>query len=193
MTARGRVWRFDSRQGAQELVDRRVGRNELDTIATMRSLVAAQFEYASTAGRQGPWLAYARRFFSTPGQRDGLYWQSPADEAESPLGPLAAQASQGGYGRGDTPRPYHGYFFRILEAQGRSAPGGDQDYVVDGRMIGGFAVLAYPARHGSTGIQSFLVSHSGVVYQRDLGSRTREVAAGITAFDPDAGWSVVAP
>lgn len=196
MAERGGVWRFDSRQGTQELVDRRVGRNELDTIATLRSLVAAQFEYAAGAGRQGPWRAYARRFFSTPGQRDGLYWSSLPGEAESPLGPLVAQASQGGYGRGERggeARPFHGYFFRILEGQGPSAPGGEHDYLVDGRMIGGFAMLAYPARHGSTGIQSFIVSHAGVVYQRDLGPGTREVAARITVFDPDAGWSVVQP
>ncbi len=196
MIERGGAWRFDSRAGAQELVDRRVGRNELDTIATLRAITAAQFEYAASAGRQGPWRAYARRFFSAPGQRDGLYWASAEGEPESPLGPLAAQASRGGYSRGardGTPRPFNGYFFRMLEAQGPSAPGGAQAYLVDGRMIGGFAVLAWPASYGASGIQSFIVSHGGVVYQANLGPRTAERAARITAFDPDEAWSVVAP
>jgi hypothetical protein len=196
MVEREGAWRFDTRAGAQELIDRRVGRNELDAIASLRAIVAAQFEYAASAGRQGPWRAYARRFFSTPGQRDGLYWASAEGEAESPLGPLAAQAAQGGYGRGvrdGTPRAFHGYFFRMLEAQGPSAPGGARDYLVDGRMIGGFAVLAWPARYGASGIQSFIVSHGGVVYQADLGPRTDERAGRITAFDPDEEWSVAAP
>jgi hypothetical protein len=196
MVEREGAWRFDARAGAQELIDRRVGRNELNAIASLRAIVAAQFEYSTTAGRQGPWRAYARRFFSTPGQRDGLYWASAEGEMESPLGPLAAQAAQGGYGRGGrdgTPQAFHGYFFRMLEAQGPSAPGGARDYLVDGRMIGGFAVLAWPARYGASGIQSFIVSHSGVVYQADLGPRSEERAARITAFDPDEEWSVAAP
>jgi hypothetical protein len=196
MAERAGVWRFDARAGAQELIDRRVGRNELNVIASLRAIVAAQFEYAASAGRQGPWRAYARRFFSTPGQRDGLYWASAEGEPESPLGPLAAQAALGGYGRGvrdGTPRAFHGYFFRMLEAQGPTAPGGARDYLVDGRMIGGFAVVAWPARYGASGIQSFIVSHSGVVYQADLGPRSEERAARISSFDPDEDWSVAAP
>jgi len=200
MVEREGAWRFDARAGAQELIDRRVGRNELNAIASLRAIVAAQFEYAASAGRQGPWRAYARRFFSTPDQRDGLYWASAEGEAESPLGPLAAQAAQGDYGgeygrggRDGSPRAFHGYFFRMLEAQGASAPGGARDYMFDGRMIGGFAVLAWPARYGASGIQSFIVSHSGVVYQADLGPRTEERVGRITEFDPDEDWGVAPP
>ena len=196
MVERDGGWRFDARGAAQEIIDREVGRNELNVIASLRAIVAAQFEYAASAGRQGPWRAYARRFFSTPGQRDGLYWASAEGEAESPLGPLAAQAAQGGARSGTqdgTKRAFHGYFFRMLEAQGASAPGGARDYLVDGRMIGGFAVLAWPAGYGVSGIQSFIVSHGGVVYQADLGVRTEERAARIMAFDPDEDWSVAGP
>lgn len=194
MVQRSGAWRFDSVAAGQEIVDRRIGRNELDTIETLRAVVDAQRDYARTAGRQGAFQAYARRFFSTPGQRDGLYWPTRDDEPESPLGPLMAAASAGGYahGRGDTPQPYHGYLFRILESQGPAAPGGAMDYVVNGRMIGGFAVIAVPARYGVSGIKTFMVSHDGVVYEQDLGPDTEREAAGITAFDPGEGWTRVA-
>jgi hypothetical protein len=191
MLRRRGVWRFDAAAGAQELVRRRIGRNELDTIETLRAIADAQDEYARGAGRQGGFRTYARRFFSRPGARDGLYWPSAEGEPESPLGPLAATASAGGYARarqGDEPRPYHGYFFRILEGQGPAAPGGAMDYVVNGRMIGGFAVIAWPARHGASGIKTFLISHHGSVWERDLGPRTAAIAGGITRFDPGEGW-----
>jgi len=195
MVQRGGAWRFAAAAGAQEIIDRRIGRNELDTIETLRAIVDAQAEFAATAGRQGAFRTYARRFFSTPGTRDGLYWATAPGEAQSPLGPLAAAASTGGYGlagRGDgPPQPFHGYFFRILESQGPSAPGGAFDYVVNGRMIGGFAVLAVPAQYGVSGIQSFIVNHQGVVYQGNLGPETTRIARGITAFDPGPGWSAV--
>ena len=195
MVQRGGAWRFDARAGREEILNRRVGRNELDTIATLRELVRAQREYAAGPGRQGTLQSYARRFFSTPGQRDGLYWPTQAGEAPSPLGPLAAAASAGGYaraGRGDAPRPFHGYYFRILEGQGPSAPGGELDYVVNGRMIGGFAVLAWPAQWGNSGVHSFLVSHTGQVFEANLGPGTAQVAAGITRFEPGPGWARVA-
>jgi hypothetical protein len=194
MVQRGPHWRFDARHGAQELVDRRIGRNELDTIETLRTLVAVQDEFARTAGRQGALRSYARRFFSTPGQRDGLYWPSAEAEPASPLGPLAAAASAGGYARrgpADAPRPFHGYIFRMLEGQGPAAPGGELDYVVNGRMIGGFAILATPAQWGVSGIQSFLVSHQGRVYQANLGPATAQIAREITRFDPGPGWVTV--
>ncbi len=195
MVNRGGAWRFDAAAGAQELIDRRIGRNELDTIAAMRAIVEAQVEYAGTAGRQGAFRAYARRFFSTPGARDGLYWATAPGEAPSPLGPLAAAASTGGYGisgRGDgPPQPFHGYLFRILESQGPAAEGEATRYVVDGRMIGGFGVLAIPAQYGVSGIQSFIVNHRGVVYQRDLGPQTARAARAITTFDPGPGWAEV--
>lgn len=194
MLERGGTWRFDSAAAGQEIVDRRIGRNELDTIDVLRELVRAQEEYARGAGRQGAFRTYARRFFSTPGQRDGLYWQTGPGEAESPLGPFLAAASAGGYARGpgDAPRPFHGYYFRMLESQGPAAPGGAMDYVVNGRMIGGFAAIAWPARYGVSGIQTFLVSHDGVVWERDLGPNTARAAAATTRFDPGEGWTRVA-
>jgi hypothetical protein len=194
LVQRGGLWRFDAVAGGQEIVDRRIGRNELDTIETLRALVDAQDDYAATAGRQGALRAYARRFFSAPGQRDGLYWPTAEGEAPSPLGPLAAAASAGGYalGRTDTPTPFHGYLFRMLESQGPAAPGGAVDYVVNGRMIGGWAAIAAPARYGVSGIMTFLVSHHGAVYQQDLGPDTARRAAAITAFDPGPGWARVA-
>jgi hypothetical protein len=194
LVRRGNSWRFDSAAARQEILDRRIGRNELDTIETLRALADAQDEYARTAGRQGAFSAYARRFFSTPGQRDGLYWDAPPGEPGSPLGPMLAAASAGGYGRtrGDTPQPFHGYLFRILERQGAAAPGGAADYVVNGRMIGGWAAIATPYRYGSTGIMTFMVSHGGDIWQANLGPETARIAAGITSFDPGEGWEKVA-
>ncbi|MBX9749299.1 MAG: DUF2950 domain-containing protein [Roseococcus sp.] len=194
MVQRGGAWRFDSGAARQEILDRRIGRNELDTIQTLRAVADAQDEFARGAGRQGASSTYARRFFSTPGQRDGLFWPTAADEPPSPLGPFVAVASAGGYAQprpGDRPQPYHGYIFRILESQGPDAPGGALDYVVNGRMIGGWAVIAAPFRYGSTGIMTFLVSHGGDVWQANLGPDTARLAAGITAFNPGQGWERV--
>lgn len=191
----GNRWRFDSRAGAQELLDRRIGRNELDAVQVLRAVVEAQGEYAALMRQASGAPAYARRFTSTPGQRDGLYWETAEGEAESPLGPLAAAASADGYrtaARG-RPQPYHGYFFRILEAQGPSAQGGAQDYVADGRMSGGFAVIAWPARYGNSGIMTFMVNHQGVVYQANLGPNTEMLARRIRVFEPGEGWTRVAP
>ncbi len=194
MVARGGTWRFDAVAGGREIADRRIGRNELDTIETLRAIADAQREYAATAGRQGAFQAYARRFFSRPGQRDGLYWPTREGEAASPLGPLAAAASDGGYARraDGAPQPFHGYVFRLLEAQGRNAPGGAMDFVVNGQMIGGFAALAVPVSYGISGIKSFMVSHHGDVWESDLGPDTESVARRIMTFDPGAGWSRVA-
>jgi hypothetical protein len=195
MVQRGGAWRFDAAAGSQEIIDRRIGRNELDTIETLRAIADAQDDYAQTAGRQGAFRAYARRFFSSPGQRDGLYWPTRQGEAESPLGPLVAAASAGGYSRqqqGEAPQAYHGYLFRILEGQGAAAPGGAMNYVVNGRMIGGFGVLATPAQYGSTGIKSFMINHEGTVWEQDLGPDTMRVAARIRVFDPGPGWTRVA-
>lgn len=194
MVRRGGTWRFDARQGAQELVDRRIGRNELDTIETLRAIVDAQQEYARTAGRDGIFRAYARRFASSPGRHDGLYWETAAGAPPSPLGAFVAAASAEGYRvrqEGEAPRPINGYLFRMLEAQGPAAPGGAMSYVVDGRMIGGFAVIAWPAVYGASGIQTFMVSHDGLVWQRDLGRDTARIAERITAFDPGRGWQPV--
>jgi hypothetical protein len=188
-------WRFDARQGAQELIDRRIGRNELDTLEVLRAIVVAQAEYASTVGRQGGFSIYARRIFSRPGYHDGLYWPSSDGQPESPLGPLAAAASAGGYGGSpasvNAPQPFHGYVFRLLEAQGPAASGGVMDYVVNGRMIGGFGVLAAPAEYGVSGIQTFITSHAGIIYQRNLGPATSRIARSIQTFDPGPGWEEV--
>jgi hypothetical protein len=192
----GGSWRFDARQGVQALIDRRIGRNEIDTIAVLGAIVAAQRDYAATAGRQGGFQAYARRLFSSPGQRDGLWWPTAAGAAPPPLGPLVAAAAAGGYARRkaeEAPRPFHGYTFRLLEAQGPNAPGGAMDYAVNGRLIGGFGVIAVPSRWGETGIQTFIVSHAGQVFQRNLGPETARLAAGIASFDPGPGWQPVAP
>lgn len=194
MVQRGGAWRFDTAAATQEIVDRRIGRNELDTIDALRELVRAQDEYAAGAARAGAPRAYARRFFSSPGQRDGLYWATEAGEPDSPLGPLAAAASAGGYarGRGDVPQPFHGYLFRMMEAQGPAAPGGAMDYVVNGRMIGGFAAIAWPARYGDSGIMTFMVSHAGQVWERDLGPDTARAVTRIGTFNPEEGWRRVA-
>jgi hypothetical protein len=190
---RGGVWRFDSAAARQEILDRRIGRNELDTVETLRAVAYAQDEYARAAGRHSASRAYAQRLFSTPGQRDGLYWGTVPGEPDSPIGPLLAAASAGGssHARGDTPQPYHGYLFRILGSQGPDAPGGALDYVVNGRMIGGWAVIATPYRYGSTGITTFLISHHGDVWQANLGPETARIADGITTFNPAAGWEKV--
>ena len=186
----GNRWRFDSSQGEKEILARRIGANELAAIQVCLAIVDAEHEYAAQdrAGDGGP--HYAARFVSTPGNHDGLYWETQADESPSPLGPLLAAAANEGYPKSEprTLAPYHGYYYKILTSQGADAPGGAYDYFVKGKMIGGFAVLAYPARYGASGIMSFMVNHEGVVYEKNLGRNTAEVAAKITSFNPDASW-----
>lgn len=191
----GRAWRFDSRAGAQALIDRRIGRNELDAVQVLRAIVEAEHEYAALTRRTAGITSYARRFISSAGQRDGLYWDTAPGEPESPLGPLAAAASAGGYrsAADGRPQPYHGYYFRILESQGPSAPGGAMDYVANGRMIGGFAVIAWPARYNGSGIMTFMVNHQGQVYQANLGPNTDALARRIRVFEPGEGWTRVEP
>ena len=186
-------WRFDTEGGIEELLDRRIGRNELHTIETARAFVTAQREYASQ-DRNGDGLPeFAQELMSTEGERNGLYWPTTGDEPESPMDQLVAEAIDEGYqpGRKEVPTPYHGYYYRALTAQGESAPEGAKSYIVDGRMTEGFALLAYPADYGSSGIMSFLVNQSGTLYQKDLGEQTGSLAAAITAHDPDQGWEPV--
>lgn len=190
---RGGLWRFDSRAGVQEIIDRRIGRNELDAIQVCLAIADAQRDYAAASHDGQPAGVYARRLISSVGRQDGLWWETAPGEPPSPLGPMVAAASTGGYrvGSGDRPQAYRGYYFRILGAQGPNAPGGAMDYVVRDRMIGGFAVLAWPSRHGNTGIMSFMVSHDGQVFERNLGPDTDRIARAIRSFDPGPGWTKV--
>jgi hypothetical protein len=184
-------WRFDTDAGKQEMLARRVGENELAAINVMLAIVDAQRDYASADHNKNGVREYARRFASTPGKKDGLYWKTAEGEAPSPLGPLAARASREGYQKSNTPQPYHGYYYRILTAQGSNAKGGALDYVVRGYMMGGFGVVAWPAKYGNSGVMTFIVNYEGVVYQKDLGPDTAKLAAAMTRFDPGPGWTAV--
>ncbi len=189
----GKGWYFDTAAGKDEILNRRIGRNELHSIAVMRELVVAQEDYRAANPTGSGVRQYAQRIASTPGQRDGLYWPAEAGAGESPLGPLVARAVKEGYGAADKskPIPYHGYLFRILTAQGKHAPGGAKSYVGDGKMTGGFALLAWPADYGNSGIRSFVVNQQGILYERDLGPDTEKKAAAISEYDPDEGWDPV--
>jgi len=182
-------WQFDARQGNEQVLDRRIGRNELSAIKVCLAYVDAQREYAARDRDGNGVLEYAQKLSSTPGAYDGLYWQTKEGEPPSPLGPLAASARSQGYGRQVPAQPYHGYFYKILTAQGADAPGGAYDYIVNGRMIGGFALVAYPARWGNSGVMSFICNHDGVVYEKNLGSETPAIASTMTLFNPDPTWT----
>ena len=189
----GSTWHFDAEAGRHELLARRIGENELAVINVMLAIVDAQRDYASADRNKDGVREYARRFASTAGNKDGLYWPTAAGEPPSPLGELVKSASAQGYKKGDKPTPFHGYYFRMLTAQGRDAKGGAFDYIVKGRMIGGFAAVAYPAQYGNTGIMTFIVNHDGVVYQKNLGPQTAAIAAKTTRFNPDSTWSRIKP
>jgi hypothetical protein len=184
-------WTFDAEQGKDEILTRRIGRNELDAIEVCRAIVDAENEYAERRIDGIP--QYAQKFKSDPGKKDGLYWEVPDGESESPLGPLVATAADEGYvaSKDSEPTAYHGYRYRILKSQGPHAKGGAQDYVVDGKMIGGFALVAYPAEYGNSGVMTFVTNYEGVVYQCDLGEDTHTVASKMTTFDPSDSWTVV--
>ena len=183
-------WKFDTAAGRLEVLYRRIGRNELDAIQTSLAYVDAQNEYAEKDRTGAGPGVYARRIISSAGKKDGLYWPSSDGEA-SPLGELVAQASEEGYKAGAGRTPYHGYYYRVLTRQGPNAPGGVLNYIVRGKMIGGFGLLAYPAEYGNSGVMTFLVNHSGTVYQKDLGDYTRSLAERMTWFDPDQTWKKV--
>jgi hypothetical protein len=192
----GGRWRFDTEAGAAEILDRRIGHNELAVIEVCRAYVAAQRDYAARRARSGAVAEYAQHFLSRGGQKNGLYWPTKPGEAESPLGPLIAQARAAGYTPGAPharPRPYYGYYFRILTRQGKNAPGGARNYLANGHLTGGFALLAYPARWGDSGIMTFIVDEDGIVYQKNLGPSTARLAPPITQYDPDASWQVSRP
>jgi hypothetical protein len=186
----GGRWYFDASQGEKEILARLIGANELAAIQVCLAIVEAENDYAAQAATGDGVPHYAGRFVSTPGKHDGLYWETQTDEAPSPLGPLLAAAAHEGYTKSKASplAPYHGYYYKLLGSQGANAPGGAYDYLIKGRMIGGFAVLAYPARYGASGIMSFLVNHDGAVYEKNLGRRTKELAGRMTSFDPDSSW-----
>jgi hypothetical protein len=187
------VWHFDADEGAQELVYRRIGQNELDAIKVCRALYAAQKSYAASAHDGNPPGLYAQRFRSEPGMENGLYWDAKAGEPESPAGALVAEATSEGYGAAPAsgrPTPFHGYYYRILKSQGTHARGGAKDYVQDGKMNGGFAIVAYPAEYRGSGVMSFVVSARGRVYEKDLGDSSQPQATSMEAFDPDTSWEL---
>lgn len=194
LVKQGESWRFDAEQGREEIINRRVGRNELSTLGVIDAYVEAQFAYAA-ADRDGDGVAeYAQRLGSTPGSFDGLYWDPEPDRPQSPLGPLVAEARAAGYqAKGTTGKsaPYHGYYYRILTRQGNDAPGGKYNYVINGNMIAGFGLVAFPAQYGSSGVMTFIVNHQGKIYQRDLGPETAKLASALKEYNPGAGWELV--
>jgi len=183
------TWRFDTAAGREEILFRRIGRNELNAIQASLAYVDAQNDYAEK-GIAGNGV-YAQRIVSQPGKKDGLYWPAQSGEDESPLGELAAAASAAGYRAGQQRQPYHGYYFKILTRQGPNAPGGALDYIVRDKMIGGFALVAYPAEYKNSGVMTFVVNHQGNVYEKDLGPNTASIASGMTTYNPDGTWQRV--
>jgi hypothetical protein len=199
---RGDRWLFDTKAGLDEILNRRIGQDELAAIATCRAYAVAQWEYYTESGGETQGLAvYAQKFMSAPGHHDGLYWETAEDEKPSPLGELVADARAEGYGpqnRGARPagaprkpRPFHGYYFRILTAQGPSAPGGKFSYIINGNMIAGYALVAYPAKWGNSGVMAFIINQQGRVYEKNLGADTGTIAASMTEYNPDPTWQLV--
>jgi Protein of unknown function (DUF2950) len=187
---RGDGWAFDASAGAEEILARRIGANELDAIEVCHAYVDAQREYAEQDRNHDDYVEYAQKIVSSTGKRDGLYWPAVAGEEESPIGPLMAKARAEGYSTENTGhRPSPGYYYRILKGQGSAAKDGAYDYVLNGHMIAGFALVAFPAQYGASGIMTFIVNHDDIVYQKDLGSRTAELAREMTLFDPDSSWT----
>ena len=184
-------WRYDTAAGIEEIDDRRIGSNELTAIGLLRSYVDAQLQYAQEDRDGDKVLEYAQKIVSAPGQQDGLYWQAQAGAELSPLGPLVAEAdayTKDYHKRGE---PYHGYYFKILTAQGANPPGGKYDYIINGNMIAGFAMVAWPADYGHSGVMTLAVNHQGTVFEKDFGDDTAKLAPEITAYDPDQSWEAV--
>jgi hypothetical protein len=182
-------WIFDTKAGREEVLNRRIGRNELRTIQVCLNYVEAQQEYASTDREQDGIIQYAQKFASDTYRRNGLYWEVAEGEIPSPLGPGVVKAAAEGYRRaGGKPFPFHGYYYKILKGQGKSAPGGAYNYVINGHMVAGFALMAYPAQYGVSGIMTFIVNQNGVVYEKDLGPKTEAIAKATTLYNPDRTW-----
>ena len=194
LVKKGDGWVFDTAKGKEEILNRRIGQNELDAIQVSLAYVDAQREYAMKSRDGGGLRGYAEKFRSDPGKKNGLYWEAKAGEEQSPLGPFAARARSEGYGQNkpsDKPVPYRGYYYKILTAQGKDAPGGARSYILKGKMIGGFALIAYPAEYDNSGIMSFIVNHEGKVFQKDLGKNTASAAAAMKEYNPDKTWAEV--
>ncbi len=187
-------WFFDTDAGKEEIINRHIGEGEINAISVCRAYVQAQRQYAGQDRDGSDVLKYAQQFKSTPGKKDGLYWESAPGEEPSPFGPLVAEAHAEGYGQhpnGTGRHPYHGYFFKILTAQGPAAPGGRYNYIINGNMIAGFALVAWPERWGQSGIMTFIVNQQGKVYQRNLGEKTAQIASAMTRYNPDSRWTLV--
>jgi hypothetical protein len=193
LVKKGDRWRFDAKAGKEEIINRRIGRNELEVINVMHAYADAQREYASRDRDSDAVMEFAQKFRSTPGKKDGLYWEAQDGVEASPMGPLVAKADSEGYARskGGDNKPYHGYLFKIIKAQGANAEGGAFDYVVNGKMILGFALVAYPAEYGTSGIMTFVVNQNGIVFQKDLGKKTATTAAAMKRYNPDSSWKKV--
>jgi len=194
LVKKGESWFFDTNKGREEILNRRIGENELNTIQTLLAVVDAEREYAIKDLDGDGVPEYAQKLMSDQGKKNGLYWKTKEGEEPSPLGEFVADARAEGYIKDRSkqkPIPYHGYYYRMLKAQGKNAAGGAYDYVVKGKMIGGFAVIASPAKYGNSGVMTFLVNHDGVVYQKDLGKNTEKAAKAIKKFDPDKTWKKV--
>lgn len=188
----GGQWAFDIAAGKNEILARRIGRNELAVIDVCGALVEAQAEYFSARHDDGSTKQYAVKFISDTGKQNGLYWEAAEGKPKSPLGPLVAFATQEGYSaNANSHVPFHGYYFHMLTRQGSHAQGGAKDYMVDGKMVNGFAFIAYPAEYGNSGIMTFIINQDGVLLQKDLGKTTAETAAAISEFEPDSGWTPV--
>jgi hypothetical protein len=185
-------WFFDTAAGKEEIVRRRIGRNELSVIDVCGAVADAQADYYSRTQLDGGTKQFALKFISDPGKQNGLYWNSPDDQPKSPLGPLLAYATSEGYSaKPDAHQPFHGYYFHMLKGQGSQAPGGAKEYVTGGKMVGGYAFVAYPAEYGNSGVMTFIMNQDGLLLQKDLGKTTTETASAMTEFDPDGSWSVV--
>jgi len=187
---KGSQWVFDSMSGKREILKRRVGRNELRVMDVLHAYLDAQHEYASKNCNGTGLVEFAQRIVSRAGKHDGLYWEAKDGEEQSPLGPLVAQAAREGYANPEL-NPFHGYYFRVLKGQGKNAEGGAYNYVVKGKMILGFALLAYPAEYGNSGVMTFMVNQEGVIYQKNLGKDTRRKEEAMKVFDPDNAWTMV--
>ena len=194
LVRKGKMWLFDTKAGAKEILNRRIGKNELAVMDVLHAYLDAQREYARKDHDNNGVLGFAQKLNSSPGKQDGLYWETREGEEPSPFGPLAAQADSEGYGkqfRAAEPEPFHGYYFKVLKEQGKNAAGGAFNYVVNGKMVLGFALLAYPSGYRSSGVMTFIVNQSGVIYEKDLGTKSAQLAEQMTSFDPDPSWRKV--